>query len=88
MKVQLRPGDRRLYRSTSHHQDFLNCIRTRRDPICPVETGHRVATICILSDIAIRLGRKLRWDPEKECFPGDDQANRMLSTPQRHPYHL
>ena len=74
--------------SNDHKRNFLECIRTRRKTICPVETAVRSDTICHLDDIAIRLGRKLHWDPEKERFVKDDQANRLLKRPMRNPWML
>ena len=59
-----------------------------QDPAATVEIGHRTNTVCYLSDIATRLKRKLRWDPEQEQFIGDDEANRMLSRPMRAPWQL
>ena len=53
-----------------------------------IEIGHRVATLCNLGNLSYILGRKLTWDGGKEQFVGDDQANGMLSRPQRNPYHL
>ncbi|HIE50554.1 MAG TPA: Gfo/Idh/MocA family oxidoreductase [Armatimonadetes bacterium] len=84
----LGPNDVHLYRSPGHHQDWLNCIRSRQRPICDVEIGHRSVTVCHLGNIAIRTGRKLRWDPVKEQFIGDPEANRWLSKPYRAPWHL
>jgi len=57
------------------------------DGIAPVEVGHRSASVCHLANIAMKLGRKLRWDPDEEHFVGDDQANRLLSKPLRAPWH-
>lgn len=71
-------GEKRLQVSPHHMGDFLACIREKREPVCPVEVGHRSNTICILTHIAMKLGRKLRWDPVAEGFPGDDEANAML----------
>ncbi len=59
------------------HRDFLDCVKSRKDPYFPVDIGHRVSTVCHLGNIAIRLGRKLRWDPESETFPGDPEANAL-----------
>lgn len=81
-------GDTRLYESQHHHLDFLKAVKSRKDPICPVETGHHTYVICNLCDIAGRLGRKLRWDPGQERFPSDEAANAMLSRPMRAPWHL
>lgn len=72
------PGEKRLRVSNNHMNDFLHSIRRKNDPICPVEVGHRSNTICILTHIAMKLGRKLRWDPVAEGFPEDFEANALL----------
>jgi len=77
-----------LYASKNHHQNWLECIKTRQLPICDVEIGHRSATVCHLGNIAIRTGRKLSWDPAKEVIVGDAEAARMLSRPYRAPWKL
>lgn len=82
------PDEIHLPVSNSHKRNFLDCVRSRQQTICPIETAVRTDTVCHLDDIAIRLGRKLRWDPEKELFINDDTANRMLSRPLRSPWHL
>lgn len=84
----LMPGDTRLYESSNHHEDWLACIRSRRNPICHAEIGHRTGTICCLSGIAERLGRPIRWDPAKEEIIGDPAASRWLDRPRRAPYVL
>jgi len=71
-----------------HVRNFLDAVKSRRDPIAPVEIGHRSATVCHLGNIAMLLKRKLRWDPVQEQFAGDDEANRMLTRPMRAPWHL
>ena len=71
-----------------HWQNFVDCIRSRKDPIMDVETAHRVATFCHLGNIARWLGRRLEWDPQKEEFPGDDEANQYLDCPRRKGYEL
>ena len=71
-------GEKRLQVSDNQIGDFLASIREGREPICPVEVGHRSNTICIITHIAMKLGRKLKWDPVAETFPGDDEANAML----------
>jgi len=88
LQETLGPGDVHLYQSPGHHQDWLNCIRTRQRPICDVEIGHRSVSVCHIGNIAMRLGRKLQWDPEKEQFVGDEAANRWISKPYRAPWHL
>ena len=69
-------------------RNFLDCIKSRKDPIAPVEVGHRSATVCHLGNIAMQLKRKLHWDPVKEEFVGDDEANRMLGRSMRAPWSL
>ena len=71
-----------------HVRNFLDSIKSRQDPIAPVEVGHRSATVCHLGNIAMLLKRKLRWDPVREQFVGDEEANRMLTRPMRAPWHL
>jgi predicted dehydrogenase len=83
-----RPDELHLHRSDSHSGNWLECIATRERPACDVEIGHRVTCFSHLGNIAYALGRKLRWDPAAERFIGDDEANRMLHTPYREPWHL
>ena len=78
----------RLYRSDNHLQNWLDCMRSRQRPVADVEIGHRTATICHLINIARELGRPLRWDPEKEEFLDDPEANALLDRPRRPPYLL
>jgi predicted dehydrogenase len=75
-----------LYVSEEQHGNWLDCIKSRKEPISPVEIGHRACTVCLVTHIAMKLGRKLRWDPVKEVFINDNEANSMLSRPQRAPY--
>jgi predicted dehydrogenase len=84
----IREGEIRLVKSTSHMGNWLDCIRTRQQPAAPAEAGHRSATVCHLGNIARWLGRRLKWDPVKEVFPGDDEANTYLDRPRRKPYTL
>jgi myo-inositol 2-dehydrogenase/D-chiro-inositol 1-dehydrogenase len=72
----------------NHMGNFFDCIRTRNAPISDVPSQHRSVSTCHLGNIAMRLGRKLRWDPEKERFIGDDEANAWLARPQRKPYQI
>ncbi|HQJ20018.1 MAG TPA: Gfo/Idh/MocA family oxidoreductase [Bacteroidales bacterium] len=80
------PNEIHLYESNEQHGNWLDCIKSRREPISPVEIGHRACTVCLITHIAMKLERKLRWDPDKEMFINDDEANKMLSRPQRKPY--
>ena len=80
------PNEIHLPKSQDHHGDWLNSVRTRQAPIAPVEVGHRSCTACLLIHAAMKLKRTLKWDPVKERFPNDDEANRLLKRPQRAPY--
>ena len=71
-----------------HVRNFLDSVKSRKEPIEPVEVGHRTATICHIGNICLRLNRKLRWNPEKEHFIDDDQANKMMSRPMREPWQI
>ena len=75
-----------LYVSSEQHGNWLDCIKSRKEPISPVEIGHRACTVCLVTHIAMKLGRKLTWDPDKELFVNDNEANSMLSRSQRAPY--
>jgi len=75
-----------LHVSEQQHLDWLTSIKTRIPPVAPVEVGHRACSNCLVSHIAMKLGRKLYWDPQQERFINDDEANAMLSRPQRYPW--
>ncbi len=76
----------RLYASNDHMGNFFDCIRTRKAPICEPEVGHRSATVCHLGVLAMRLGRELKWDPVKQQFVDDAEANKWLSREPRKPW--
>jgi predicted dehydrogenase len=79
----------RLINSNDHMDNFIDAVRTRKAPICDVETGHRSVTVCHLANICLRLGgRKLEWDPVHEVFKNDKEANAMLSRPRRGPWKI
>ena len=78
----------RLSKSTIHLQDFLNCVRSRQRPICDVEVGCRSVTVCHLGNLAYWNHRKLKWDPAKEQFIGDPEANTWLDRPKRAPWKV
>ena len=78
----------RVPASDNHIQNWFDCIKSRQRPIADVEIGHRSAVLCHLGNIARWVGRRLRWDPDREVFPGDDEANRYLTRPMRKPYQL
>jgi predicted dehydrogenase len=82
------PDEIHLYESKEQHRNWLECVRSRRQPISPVEMGHRACSTCLLHHIAMKTKRKLRWDPGRERFENDAEANGMLSRPQRSPYAI
>lgn len=82
------PEEINLYRSRDHYHNFIDCIRTRQTPIASVEIGHRSATVCHLGNIAMLLGRKLKWDPQAERFIGDEEAQSQCSRAMREPWSL
>ncbi len=78
-----------LYKSNNHMGNFIDCVRSRKPTICPAEVGHRSVTVCHLGNISLRLGgRKLNWDPKKEQFTGDKEAQAMVSRKQRGPWKV
>jgi predicted dehydrogenase len=82
------PNDIQYPRSTDHRRNFLDSLRLGQTPISPIEAAIRSDTVCHQADIAMRLQRRLRWDPVSETFANDEQANRMLSRAMRAPWHL
>lgn len=83
---ELPAGATRLYVSTNHMENFFDCVRSRKAPICDPEIGHRSVSVCHLGSIALRTGRKLSWDPEKEQFVGDADANSYVARAMRKPW--
>ncbi|MGP1990561.1 Gfo/Idh/MocA family protein [Zobellia laminariae] len=75
-----------LEKIDDQHGNWLDCIKTRKAPISPIEKGHKACAICLISDIAMQVDRKLEWDYDKEVFINDDEANAMLRREQRKPY--
>jgi predicted dehydrogenase len=83
-------GDKaiRLYASSNHLQDWLDCVRSRKLPICDVEIGCRSVTVCHLGNLAYWNHRRLKWDPAKEQFIGDNEANTWLDRARRGPWKV
>jgi hypothetical protein len=77
-----------MERSPGHHQDFINCVKGRKQPLAHAEIGHRTATICHLLNIAYATGRKLNWDPVSEQISNDREVNRMVTKAMRSPWHV
>jgi predicted dehydrogenase len=84
----MRPGDVHLFRSPGHKQNWIDCMRTRERPICDVAIGAQSVILCHLNNIALRLGRKLEWDPERNRFINDEEADRWIAKPYRAPWSL
>jgi predicted dehydrogenase len=78
----------RLLVSTNHIGNFVSCVRSRQQPICNVNVGHRSVTVCHIGTIAIRTGQRLRWNPEQEQFVENAEANRWLTREMRAPWQL
>jgi len=88
LQSQIGPDEIHLETSASEQRNFLDCVKSRRDPYFPAEVGHCCSTVSHIGNIAMELGRKLRWDPEKEEFIGDESANRMRARAMREPWGL
>lgn len=86
LRDPIRPNDIHLYRCESHSGNFLECVRTRKRPICDVDIAHRAASALLLGGIVKQMQRPLRWDPIAESFIGDEEANRHLSIAKRSPW--
>jgi predicted dehydrogenase len=87
-ELPLGASDVHLYESKNHFGNWLECIKTRKAPICEVAIGHRSATVCHLGNIAIRTGRKITWDPASEAINGDSEAAALANRPYRAPWEL
>jgi hypothetical protein len=79
---------REVAHANNHHANWFDCIRTRGRPSTDEEIGHRSASLGHLTNLAFELGRSLKWDPGKEAFVGDAQANRLLSRAMREPWRM
>ena len=82
------PDEKRLYRSTDHRQNFIDCIRTRSLTVAPAEVAHRSISVAFLGEIAMLAGRKIKWDPDNERIIGDPNAERYLARAFRSPWHI
>lgn len=86
VKEPLGANEKPLYKSPGHHQDWFDCIRSRKRPICDVEIGARSVTVCHLGNLAYWYGRRLRWDPKRWRFIGDREAESWKDRPRRAPW--
>lgn len=81
-------NEKKVYFSDNHYLDFINAIKSRKNPICDVEVGHRTASVCTIGNIAYELKRPLRWDPRKEKFKRDSEANARLFRPLKKEWEI
>jgi predicted dehydrogenase len=88
IKEMLTDKDVHLFKSPGHQRNWLDCIRTRKRPLCDVEIGARSVTVCHLGNLAYWNHRKLRWDPKNWKFLDDAEANKWLDRERRDPYQL
>ena len=86
LTTPLPSGAERLYESNDHVENFVESVRSRKKAICDAEIGHRSATMCHLGVTAVRLGRKLKWDPRKEKYLGDREAAATAKREMRKPW--
>ncbi|MBT3202102.1 MAG: Gfo/Idh/MocA family oxidoreductase, partial [Phycisphaerales bacterium] len=87
-RAEFETSDIHLEKSPGHQRNFLDCVKSRKDPITNAEIAHRATSTALLGGIAVKLGRKLRWDPKTEQFANDPQANSMLTLAMRPPWNL
>ena len=83
---QIKENEIHLYKIDNQHQNWVDCIKSGKEPISPVEKGHRACSVCLITHISMKLGRKLEWNPDTEKFVKDEEANKLLSRSQRFPY--
>jgi len=88
LREKIGDDETKLYVSNNHMRNFLESMKSRQDPAAPVEVGHRSNSVCVLAHIAMKLGRKLRWDPKAERFVGDAEADGWLDIPHRAPWTI
>lgn len=86
LKSKIGKNELQIYKSQEQHLNWLECIRSRKRPVAPAEIAHRSTSVCLVSHIAMKLPRKLYWNPKAERFKNDDEANAMLARAQRFPY--
>lgn len=88
LKTELKDSDTHLYESRIHENNFIECVKSRKQTITPIEVAHRSTSMSLIGGICLTLGRKLQWDPKTEKFINDDQANKLLSYDMRDPWKV
>jgi len=77
-----------LYKSDNHYGNFLDCVKSRKETIAPVEVAHRSISVGLLGEIAMTTGETIKWDPDKQEISGNPRASRLLGRPYRQPWEL
>ena len=88
LRETIRPNEIALPRPANHRRDFIECVRSRAEPIAPIEQAHRTITVAHLGNIAMQLGRPVAWDPARERFVNDPTAERLRDRAMREPWLL
>ena len=88
LKEKIGENEIHVARSPGHHQNFIESIQSRKQPVAEAEIGHRSASLCHLANIAMVTGKTLKWDPETEKITNDEAANSLVTKPMRAPWHL
>jgi hypothetical protein len=88
LKVKIKPDENPLSDSDHHQFDFLRCVQSRKDPVSDVDAAYTASVLGMLADISARLKTRLRWDPVKRKFAGNEEANRMLHRPMHNGWTL
>jgi len=88
LKVKLKPDALLLTDSKHHQDDFLRCVRSRKNPVSHVDAAYEASSLGLLADIAARVGQKLKWDPKQGRFAGNDEANQRLTRPMHNGWSL
>ena len=82
------PNEIQIYKSDDHWQNFIDCVRSRKQAIAPIQVAYRAISVALLGEIAMTTEQKIQWDPEKEVIIGNPEASRLLSRPYRQPWSL
>lgn len=86
LDIELGANDVHLYESKNHHQNFIDCIKSRKETVAPAEIGHRSISVALIGEISMTVGKKLKWDPKAERFTNNDEANKLLERNYRSPW--
>lgn len=88
LKEKIGENEIHLGRSPGHQRNFIECVKSRKQPVAAAEIGHRTASVCHLTNLAMMLERTLHWDPKAEKFANDDEANKLITPRMRSPWKL